>query len=533
MNEFTQLTIDGVTYVPRDNTKLPKPSANGSDGQVLAKKGDTTEWVDVEAGDSSVTDSRVSLIEGAVTELDEAITGIESRVSDTEEAIGELERSITATEKGIEDLGKANDQLGENIDKVANDLDDANSAIGELEGSLTDLESTVASIKLEVTQPIEYTEFILWANESTVPQGTYIRVTNEAPVILGDSVPTDMTNVVRTFPGISTIDNHTGLVISGSPITPSKTHKLILKCLPKVKTELDVVIDWGDGNVDELSTTTNPNITFAEDGRTLKVTAEHTYDNYGIYYLKIKGNDSLRYESDVNGNGANNLIHKVVKISNTWTNWSNMFNYALRLFKFDLGTYSNQIQFCENFYRTFKNCENMVDCYGFIASTRKITTCGGMFWNCYNMTKTDFRMPEYQQELAYSYTFKNCANLTGAFSDYLPVNLFLQNKINIDRAFDCCEKLTYNSTVADKLWNDPTITWLNTNRTFINCSSTVRAYIPTAWGGTNTQIVETPVIQEQVKVLEEDIKSISSNIDALMSIVGGVEDDLNELLEEV
>ena len=87
-NGFKTLTIDGIPFAVQDDTKLPRPAVEGTDGQVLVKQGEGTAWTTLAVGDDKVTDARVSLIEGAVTELDEALTGVEGKVGVVEPAIG-------------------------------------------------------------------------------------------------------------------------------------------------------------------------------------------------------------------------------------------------------------------------------------------------------------------------------------------------------------------------------------------------------------------------------------------------------------
>ena len=47
-NTFTQLTIDGQVYEPRDTTKVPLPTTEGLEGQVLTKQGDNIVWSTIE-----------------------------------------------------------------------------------------------------------------------------------------------------------------------------------------------------------------------------------------------------------------------------------------------------------------------------------------------------------------------------------------------------------------------------------------------------------------------------------------------------
>lgn len=152
MNEFTQLTIDGITYVPRDNTKLPKPAVSGSDGQVLAKKGETTEWVTVSAGDNTVTDARVSLIEGSISELDQSLTAVEkdietingniSDLTETDEALADAIEGLESNkaDKGaVDNLSKTVDSLSGDLSSVSANVDALMDIVGGVEDDLNEM----------------------------------------------------------------------------------------------------------------------------------------------------------------------------------------------------------------------------------------------------------------------------------------------------------------------------------------------------------------------------------------------------------
>lgn len=55
LREFTTITIEGITYTVRDDSKLPLPINEGESGQVLSKVGDGTEWITVKYSDISDT----------------------------------------------------------------------------------------------------------------------------------------------------------------------------------------------------------------------------------------------------------------------------------------------------------------------------------------------------------------------------------------------------------------------------------------------------------------------------------------------
>jgi hypothetical protein len=321
----------------------------------------------------------------------------------------------------------------------------------------------------------DFTEFVLWAHNENIEKGTYLKLLDglKAPEILS-SKPTDMTNVVR-------------VTAYGNTISASLTHEFFLKCPVKDISEYDIQVDWGDGTIENAT-----NALKSGNERETLLKFSHTYANEGLYSLRISGQDYYGIPVTTSENpslslNATNLIHKVNRIGSNVTNWFNMFNWALRLFHFNLSNYNKSVLNCCNLYNTFYNCENLVTCYGFYPFIGKITTCQNLFNGCKSLIDTDFVLPNNTEKIDLRYTFAQCISLNKPVEQFLPSTGFTQKEINVKGCFGQCANMYSNTNGAfgKLLWGDKNVRWFDTNSAFSNINVNFSKYIPVSWGGLN------------------------------------------------
>lgn len=75
--------------------------------------------------------------------------------------------------------------------------------------------------------------------------------------------------------------------------------------------------------------------------------------------------------------------------------------------------------------------------------------------------------------------------------DILPKEKFIDKEISVGNLFTNCSNLSCSdeAKLSSYLWGDETVKWTNTKNAFYGCNDTLRAMVPTSWGGTKTDWV--------------------------------------------
>lgn len=290
-----------------------------------------------------------------------------------------------------------------------------------------------------------------------------------------------------------TVDEVTGLTYNR--VVPACTiHKMTLRSAQE-PADCDVVIDWGDGTVQAIK-----DITWTTATHTAGKSYELSHDYASAmtqssqrFVVKIYGKDyyTFRY----NTYRANNLTSRIfaadLPIADHVTNFSSLAMAAIRLLKVKFphstGPYSN----VWNWSSCFEYCDNLVSATGF----EDLMLRGDAYYDlifavCPSLKSTDFVIPAAITE--FQRIFHGCPNLECDINTLLPKRGFSSANIYIQSPFALCSKL-YGTVPADKLWGDKHINWIIAPvaaKPFTDCSETIRAQVPVAWGGTLDEIIE-------------------------------------------
>lgn len=312
------------------------------------------------------------------------------------------------------------------------------------------------------------TAFDVYANDTDIPAGS-----NE----IGINVWNDENLTIKT------------------KITANMTYKCNVRSqyLPE---DQDVIVDFGDGTICEFKNGTNdPSIEeIGEGGCWYRIA--HTYNEPGIYRIKIFGKKYYALSYAACGNGAAsctkyNLVCRVfdfdLPIASHLTNLSSFLVQATRLLKISIPDYKNH-NFVVNIYNMMQSCINVRSVTGVGKNIPVIhaEACGGVFNNCNAMVETDFVIPSNIQNMGS--LFKDCPDLSMDILDLFPKSGFSAKYITVGNAFKNAKSLTLNEedveTLGAYLWNNKDVTFSGTSTCFTGCDENLLKYIPTSWGGT-------------------------------------------------
>lgn len=270
--------------------------------------------------------------------------------------------------------------------------------------------------------------------------------------------------------------------IIGRTVPASMTHCFIIRSEVQ-QSEQNTVVDWGDGDVTELR---NIEPQYLADAHEYRFTVEHTYAKNGTYIVKIIGRDyySFMYGGDEKKNLLCRIFDTDLPIAPWIWNVSSMCNRSQRLLRVNFHSHPIAIQ-AINWSNAFLGSRNLFTVYGFTRYNNHYTVATQIFTGARELTDTDFRLCSYPRALnANSGCFRNCVKLAANINDLIPVNGFKSGStIDVANIFGGAG-LLYGTVPADLLWNDTTITWVNTEQAFADCSAEIRAQVPVSWGGT-------------------------------------------------
>lgn len=549
LKEVTTLTIEGVVYTLRDDSKVALPLTEGSDGQVLAKKGEGTEWITVtltetdptvpawakEANKPSYTYSEISNTPD--------LTGFAVKgdlfSKDYNDLTNKPDLSVYATKQDIVTLYKpkgsvATEQLLPSSNNTVGDVyhvEDTGAEYVYTEsgweylGEKIDLSAYakksdvpnvdgLASEKYvaEAMNQVDYTAWEVYPTSGDLEAGAYTQ--------------NDFTNI-QAIPA-SNIEEFTVSIITAVE-------------------DSDVVIDWGDGNKSIIANNEYTNVGSANARGERDVTVQHEYTVSDTKYIvKVFGRG---YCKIVHPKSNNNLMCRVFEADlPIASHFKNLWQFAYgakRLLSVTVGQ-MHPIVFATNLGGLFQNCINLQKATGF-ERMYNLWGVGSMFNGCVNLKTTDFKFsPDIYQA---DNVFLNCLILERNVNDFFQglnnnVLEFKNSYVDLAGAFANCQLLsgTISDAVKNILWNNSK-TKINTgSSTFTNVglhqdNSVNERYdllnqIPVSWGGRNTNIVPAKLIEDQVSSLIAQVADIDTTLTEVQEILGIVESNIDQTLKE-
>lgn len=353
-----------------------------------------------------------------------------------------------------------------------------NESIRELTDAHYDLEEKVSGI----AERLDYTAFEVYATDAVIPAGT---VDPDTEIAYKFDVPANMTESIK------------------------------LRTICKVE-DSDVVIDWGDGDITNVSDV-DPS-TVEVDGNEYNVVVAHTYATTGKYIVKIFGRKYFGF-----GSGQQSIVSRMLDhdlpIAKHISFTGNLAFNSYKLLKIDVPTYmlSAGLFNCSSMFSNIKNLHTATGLRYFQSSIRNFTYA---FNGNRAFESTDFIFPGYVRDGAIGYAFADCVELSADINKLIPSGGFVGATYDINKVFYNCKKL-YGTVPASKLWENTDIVWTNTANAFAGCSDAIRAQVPTSWGGTNTEI--------EAKLQSGYFRKLRKfDIEALESDVTNIKDALND-----
>ncbi len=341
-------------------------------------------------------------------------------------------------------------------------------------GPGVDLSGGTITLTGGTSAAVDYTAFEVVANDVAIPVGS------TDVVIGGETVSFGVT--------VDGVTYGTAVQIPAGMVQACKLKTLGGK----------VTVDWGDGTKTERNDT-------VPDG---SWTPEHTYTSPGKYLVKVFG--AFSRIQTVSGK---NLVHRVLgfdlPVASTHTNMQEFAANALRLVAVD---YNDQMMASHigNLIRTFSGCTNL-RCVEKLNRLAVIASANGLFQNCYNMRVCEFVCPPVValaadggnglrnvfQSTTQDAQWAIACDLNALF----PTGGFAQEVIDLSNFFynagtrECFGSITLTAANAEllarKLWKSGK-KFIGFEDLFLRLSAAVRAFIPTAWGGSDSTVVVDP-----------------------------------------
>lgn len=290
-------------------------------------------------------------------------------------------------------------------------------------------------------------------------------------------------------------------------IPANLSHKMYIRSF-STQEFIDVIIDWGDGNVESLKELSSENISYGTENQYY---VSHIYSKTGKYIVKIYGKDYwaiLPDKTNVSNNPCN-LICRVfdqdLPIAKHLYNLSSFCYGAIRLLNVNIwqGNFNgNNIQ---NTAYLFCQCRNLISATGFYYNNT-IQAENNIFENCWSLQNTDYQLHSVGSK---SLCFHRCRKLSTPIEDLLPNN-FNSSSINLNQTFNECKLLT--GTIPTKLfWNNQNTTFKNYTKCFNKCSDEIKLQVPESWGGTASDDIIEPTLESRIKKLEDELLKLKEN----------------------
>ena len=257
--------------------------------------------------------------------------------------------------------------------------------------------------------------------------------------------------------------------------------------------DIDVVVDWGDGTVTELSAIAPTTPSGYSDKWYL---VSHEYSTVGVYTVRIVGSG---YHAICRNSSTSNLLLRPfgadLPLAPHLTNFSSFCRACPLLINVDVsgGNFVNQAvnvatMFADNGInlKTVTGWQNAVT----------VRVCPQLFMSCYRMTGTDFRIPALLRDAAAAkQVFYGNYQLVANITDLLPVGGFVTGKVDVSGIFQMCNKVTFTGDPGKYLWNDPKVEWiLPTQATLLPFIGTgpLHTAAPVSWGGESPDSIIKP-----------------------------------------
>jgi len=331
----------------------------------------------------------------------------------------------------------------------------------------------------------DYSSFYVWANDVTVPAGKVSEMSDT------------LRNKLKAVYG-----RKVDYVTVANPIAPNKTHTFTFRTVTD-KTDIDMVVDWGDGTKTVLNGMTWDDTNYRkyqpyEDIDEQDYTVTHTYANYGKYLVKITGSRYFSYRHSETNNLLAVPFAPQAHIASFVRNVSSMFTGSERLLVID-ASYLYPFREKSNMSGTFQNCKNLHTIIS-LGTPANPSYLGSTFSGCTNLTVDDSGLGQMKGNESIASRYSDCAKLEADIAKIVSEK-FVSSKIAIGSAFKGCVKL-YGTVPAKYLWDDATVEWTmgvsndasgsNKLGPFYGCSDEIRAQVPLSWGGTNASIIVRP-----------------------------------------
>lgn len=445
------------------------------------------------------------------------------------------------------DLEKEREEriAADNAEREARELAD-NTAKGAIDGLDNRLSDEVArrtmednkiwdainsGIKVDSTGSSDYSSFYVWANDITVPVGKV----SEMP----EDIQAELVKVYgRKVKNVSVAEE----------IAPGRTHSFSFRTIVN-PTDLDLVVDWGDGTKTTLAEETwdETNHTVYQpyediDEQDYKVT--HTYSAAGKYLVKILGRQYFGYRHAKENNLVSHPFAAGAHIASFIKNMASTYNWSNRMLVLDV-SYLYPIRDVGNMAATFQDCRNLHTLIS-LGSPVMPSYLGSTFRGCTNLTVNDSPgLGAMRGNESISYLYYNCSKLKVDIAKIITSKARVDSLL-VDLAFGNCSSL-YGTVPAQYLWDDATVDWKmsyaydadhsNKQGPFYGCSDEIRAQVPLLWGGTNKDIIVRPY--DPIVATSTDISvsyanaavklaSVSSEIKALIAGLARRVKDLEE-----
>ena len=337
----------------------------------------------------------------------------------------------------------------------------------------------------------DYTAFEVFPTNKEIPSGTVDNFDELNSIFNWNSDEVEYINKNIEFSGIT----YNELVESNSELFL----EFYLKCIDE---ELDIIIDWGDGNIEKVK----DNHTHPDDDDIEVINISHIYTSFKPTIVKIYGSNYYMVRNSSNYDLSKksiirNIFSKKYPCSSNLTHVSLICNGSNHLLMLDIPTYiTQQLRIICN---AFQECHNLNKVtFGYVTNFIEMQTA---FYNCYNLITADIRLPNsVDRANGFKRLFKGCRNLSGDILNLFPENGFTTNNLNFVETFRDCANLTCSDydKLGSLLWNDTTKI-CNPTSCFRGCDASITSQVPTSWGGTNKEL-ETQLQLKKLNVVTTD-----------------------------
>ena len=286
------------------------------------------------------------------------------------------------------------------------------------------------------------------------------------------------------------------------------THQFVIRSYTKA-TEQDIVIDWGDGTINQLK-----DITPTISGSEYRYMMNHTYTTVGKHIIKIFGN---KYFGFLNTGSYSNIMCRVfdydLPVASHITNFSSFAQSAMHLLHVDVSHCAKFNAQYSNISNLFNGSKNLLSATGFASRNKQNISYASVFYYCYSLETTDLILAHSAASI--SEMCCGCSKLVYDIADlFYFFNIDANSTVNVNKMLKICSSLT-GTVPANKLWNRRDVNWTNTTTAFEGCSNEIRSQVPVSWGGTASDNIIEKTDEEKMDELKSIIYSLNKRITEL------------------